>query len=188
MTTTDESRVTTKFCACCGVAYQSSAVSKSKLCSKACIGRMRGRDVSARFWMSVTKDESGCWLWTVAANGGYGHLKRAGKRLLAHRVSWEIHNGAIPDGLWVLHRCDNPPCVNPAHLFLGTPGDNVLDCVSKGRARKKGRGVMSDSELAIISAAMERGEGKLKIARALGRTRTAIVAACRDGRVMLRTP
>ena len=90
-----------------------------------------------RFWSRV--DKSGdCWVWTAATtNGGYGVIRdtgRNGKIIRAHRLSWELHNGPIPAGIEVCHRCDNPPCVNPAHLFLGTHQDNVTDTVNKGRA------------------------------------------------------
>lgn len=93
--------------------------------------------VVERFWLKVAQAE-GCWLW-LGAKGrrGYGYLHRGGKTdrhpIRAHRASWEIHFGAIPAGLWVLHKCDNPPCVNPNHLFLGTRKDNMDDCASKGR-------------------------------------------------------
>lgn len=88
---------------------------------------------------------SGCWIWTHAkmAKGGYGRITfKQGSQVGvgAHRVSWELHNGPIPNGMWVLHRCDVPACVNPDHLFLGNASDNALDAVSKGRhnnGRKK---------------------------------------------------
>ena len=94
-----------------------------------------------RFWPKV--DKSGeCWVWTGYRNpSGYGELHR-GRRgtgmVRAHRFSWELANGPIPRGLCVLHRCDNPPCVNPDHLWLGTKADNQRDMASKGRGTKTG--------------------------------------------------
>ena len=91
-----------------------------------------------RFWSFVDRndsDPSSCWRWigNRLGDNGYGRFKSE-KLLLAHRVSYEIANGPIPHGMKVLHRCDNPACVRPEHLFLGTLRDNTNDMVSKGRA------------------------------------------------------
>lgn len=92
---------------------------------------------ATRFWSRVTKsEESGCWEWTMAkAPTGYGILTLARVKRYAHRTAYELANGPIPDGLFVCHHCDNPPCINPAHLFLGSQKDNMQDASRKGRSR-----------------------------------------------------
>lgn len=103
------------------------------------------KPLSERFWEKVDKrgpDE--CWEWTAyQETTGYGQIQigRHGnkKATRAHRVSWELHNGPIPAGLHICHHCDNPPCVNPAHLFIGTHQDNMDDMLAKGRDSKPPR-------------------------------------------------
>lgn len=87
-----------------------------------------------RFGLQTHRQKDNCWIWRGAKNRrGYGHICRNGKRIQAHQASWEIHFGPVPRGLWVLHKCDVPSCVNPSHLFVGTPKDNAQDCIRKGR-------------------------------------------------------
>ncbi len=84
-----------------------------------------------RFWAKVKKGD-GCWEWTAATTKGYGHIGIKGKMIYAHRLSWELENGKIPDGLHVLHKCNNPLCVKPDHIYLGTQKDNVGDAITLG--------------------------------------------------------
>jgi len=96
-------------------------------------GRLVPIPILDRFWINVRKTD-GCWLWTGAHKpSGYGDIWYRNRPQIAHRVSWQIYHGAIPKELHVLHSCDIPSCVNPAHLFLGTAKDNAADCIRKGR-------------------------------------------------------
>jgi hypothetical protein len=87
-----------------------------------------------RFWRFVKKMRASCWLWAGGRQAqGYGAFGNGERVVYAHRFSWQLHNGPIPKGLNVLHRCDVPPCVNPKHLFIGTHADNMRDKIKKSR-------------------------------------------------------
>lgn len=94
-----------------------------------------------RFWEKVRRSKNGCWNWVGAvmrSRGGYGAFNRGNRKVIsAHRFSWEVHNGSIPKGMFVCHHCDNPKCVRPNHLFLGTHKDNMSDATEKGRMGPK---------------------------------------------------
>lgn len=100
---------------------------------------MQFRPLVDRFSEKYVVDAStGCWKWAGSTvNGGYGMINagRGAGNILAHRASYAIHVGEIPDGMLVLHRCDNPSCVNPKHLFLGDHNDNMKDMARKGRGK-----------------------------------------------------
>jgi hypothetical protein len=90
-----------------------------------------------RFWEKVDKKgENECWNWLAFVHPtGYGKIAINRKMYHAHRISWELTNGKIPEGMFVLHKCDNRKCVNPDHLFLGSNKDNMKDMVNKGRGK-----------------------------------------------------
>lgn len=125
-----------RFCECCGRQFFTDrgalSLRPARFCSHACANASRvTTSRRERFWSHVNKDGD-CWLWTGSLNNhGYGTF---GSGELSHRISWVFAYGTIPVGLFVLHHCDNPLCIRPEHLFLGTQSDNVRDMLAKGRA------------------------------------------------------
>lgn len=92
--------------------------------------------LAPRIIARIEKKRSGCWEWTGASDRrGYGRISLNKRCYLPHRVMWAHANGPIPLGMYVCHKCDNPRCVNPEHLFVGSAGDNQRDMARKGRAR-----------------------------------------------------
>jgi hypothetical protein len=124
---------------------------------------------------------------------GYGLLSDGSRKRSAHRVSWELSNGPIPDGMCVLHRCDNPPCTNPAHLFLGSMADNSQDAVAKGRLKppppRRGwannKTKLDDQQIEEIRsryAAGERNKSRLAAEYGVHRSRIYQLVNHKDGR------
>lgn len=136
----------------------------------------------ARFWSRVGRDgpqrpplETKCWTWSGAVDrGGYGRL---GHRI-ASRISYALHRGPIPAGMFVLHRCDNPPCANPDHLTLGTDAANKADMVAKGRQAtgvRHGHARLTPADVTEIRVCYERDRtSQAELAARFGVTQTAV--------------
>lgn len=159
--------------------------------------RVRWGDQSERFWASVDRGGT-CWerRGRDRVGSGYGRVRFDGRRQLAHRVAWQLTNGAIPPGLVVCHHCDNPRCVRPDHLFLGTLNDNMQDAKLKGRlVHKRGaehwtkkspnliprgeakpRAKLSESKVRAIRARVATGESQRSVARDVGVSSAAVSA------------
>ena len=135
-----------------------------------------------RFWSNVRKTD-GCWIWLGAhQSAGYGSIKYQGKPLLTHRLSWTLHYGEIPKGLYVCHHCDNTTCVNPAHLFTGTHLDNLRDMFNKGRnhlppkhiGEDNNHAKLTDEQVIAIKVLLQDGMTSPQIAKLYGVTRSTI--------------
>lgn len=132
-----------------------------------------------RFWSKVKGgNPNECWEWQRGkTHDGYGVFGLHRKNMRAHRVAWKIINGKIPTNLHVLHRCDNPGCVNPAHLFLGTNDDNIADRQAKKR-QAKGTGIncvrLTENDVLKIRVMLANGISERKVANIFGVSRGAI--------------
>lgn len=126
-----------------------------RCCSIRCSADFRKKPIGERFAQYLSPaNESGCIDWTGSCNKwGYGKIGGGSGTISTHRFAWEQAHGPIPDGMWVLHRCDNRVCCNPDHLFLGTAQDNMDDCCEKqrqARGSKQGSHKLSEEQVAQI--------------------------------------
>lgn len=174
--TLDPGRLVTGACEFCGKQTQSKFASQLKrFCSRRCSARhtapVRSK-TPEEFLACVQKGDPGaCWPWTGARQRqGYGICSYGGQGWLTHRLAFFLFTGTHPGELCVCHRCDNPPCCNPTHLFLGTQADNTRDMVEKGRERHPfgsahGRAKLADADvIAILDAYHVHGENLRTIA------------------------
>jgi len=121
-----------------------------------------------RFWDNFDRPKEGCWLWKAGKSKGYGVISNGNCCMQAHRLSWVLWNGPISNGLSVLHKCDNPACVNPEHLFLGTKGDNAKDRDRKGRVahgEKHCKAKFTEKQIKQIRQLRQQGVKVTKIAK-----------------------
>ena len=150
----------------------------------AATGRLIPTPITDRFWPKVSKDHHprGCWEWLGAVSkNGRGAIHWRGQMWIAYRVSYVLTHGEIPSGLLVCHSCDNPACVNPAHLWLGTNSDNLRDMREKGRSgtgEENTQAKLKADQVLDIRKMRTLGNSAASIARKYGVSRSTVAAIC----------
>ncbi len=156
-----------------------------KFCSHKCYSKSLVIPFLTRFWNQVNKNGpcpphlpniGSCWIWTKkdgSPRRGYGVIMKDKELVGTHRISWEIHYGPVPQGMCVLHKCDNRACVRPDHLFIGTKGDNAKDCINKGRSNrpsgeKHRNSIINKIQALDILKRKQFGHGPTQIAKETG--------------------
>jgi len=148
-------------CPQCGKQLQGRQLGRNTYCSNKCARLVRMQGFEHAFWGRVDRSagDDKCWIWLgYKVDKGYGQVGRECKVVLVHRVAYELTYGHIRPGLYVCHSCDNPSCVNPLHLFLGTAADNAMDMIRKNR-QANGAHKLSPDEVREIRLLYERGRG-----------------------------
>lgn len=142
---------------------------------------MHDQELVKRFWAKVeVAGANDCWHWKASTAGkGYGQIKVPGTRrqMYAHRLSYEIHCGPVPDGMLVMHSCDNPPCVNPNHLSVGTYGENLQDMAAKYRhlyGERNAQAKLTELQVEMVFTIFDGGLGRDEIAKCVGASKTHI--------------
>lgn len=169
-------------CKHCGRFFTRRQPKDAKYCSRDCYhaasyGPRKG--LADQLWSKVEKTDT-CWIFRRSLNhAGYGQIHSSIRKrpLLAHRVAYELTHGPIPDGLFVCHKCDNPPCCNPDHLFLGTPADNREDQRQKDRIPygvQHQNAVLSDDDVITILELGARRVPQQEIAHQFGVTQSLV--------------
>lgn len=126
---------------------------------------------------------AGCWEWTGAQTRRYGTVRHGGRTMYVHRLSYQLHVGPVPDGMAVCHRCDNPPCFNPDHLFVASQVENMADMKAKGRARNRPtrgeqhyRARLTADQVLVIRERLCSGESQAALARQYGVHKSTVQA------------
>jgi hypothetical protein len=150
-------------------------IDNRRFCSRHCAMLARPKEsVEERFWSKVTKTDR-CWIWNGGVDkDGYGNFWANRKNNKAHRFSWELENGPVPDGMVVCHTCDTPSCCNPACLFLGTNLDNIHDRHQKGRTASGERAHLAKLTWEQVDMIRSSKDSNAKLGRQLGGTRQTI--------------
>lgn len=168
---------TMSMCAECGGAYYVAPSGRKRraYCSRKCRASAQSKwqrqDLSSRFWGKVEKTES-CWIWHGALmKTGYGSIGIDGVTRRAHRVAYELVHGKIPEGMLLRHSCDNPRCVNPAHLTPGTKSENYIDALDRGQIQtgeRHHRAKLTDEDMVMVLASLNAGVQGRVIAKRFG--------------------
>jgi len=158
------------------------------------MAKVNRRTATVQEWASLLKAQTqkgaGCWVWIGSVDRhGYGRSQLGGAMRRMHRVAWELKNGPVPAGQMVLHRCDNPRCCNPVHLFLGDDATNAQDKARKGRAytgehsgESNWNAILTNEQAAAVARCIMDGADTATIKEQTGVDRNDIISAIRTGR------